>query len=51
MKNTLVKPRLFSNNNKIDNIFELDNNKPTLPPNLQSFRPKVLSGKGYVEYK
>ena len=49
MPRTLLKPRIVSdkkNKNKIRP--ELDNTKSLLPPNLQSFKQKVLSGNGFL---
>ena len=51
MPKTLIKSRLHSNKNKPKIKQELNNTKSNLPPNLQSFKKKLLSGSGFVEYK
>ena len=51
MRNTLKKSRLHSNKHKPKIKPELYNTKSDLPPNLQSFKQKLLSGNGFVEYK
>ena len=51
MPNTLVKSRLQSNKHKLKIKQEINNTKSTLPPNLQSFEQKLLSGKGFVVFK
>ena len=51
MPRTLTKPRLHSNKHKPKIKHEQNNNKSILPPNLQSFKQKLLSGNGFVEYK
>ena len=51
MPRTLVKSRLHSNKHKPKNNQELNNTKSILPPHLQSFKQKLLSGNGFVEYK
>ena len=51
MPKTLIKSRLHSNKNKPKIKQEINNTKTTLPPNLQSFKQKLLSGNGFIEYK
>ena len=51
MPKTLIKPKLDSNKHKPKIKQELNSNKSTLPPNLQSFKQKLLSGSGFIEYK
>ena len=51
MPKTLIKSRLHSNKQKPKNKQEIDNTKLNLPPHLQTFKQKLLSGGGFVEYK
>ena len=51
MPRTLIKSRLHSNKNKPKIKKELNNNKSNLPPNLQTFKQKLLSGNGFIYYK
>ena len=51
MPRTLIKSRLHSNKPKSKIKQELNNNKSNLPPHLQSFKPKLLSGNGFFEYR
>ena len=51
MPKNLIKSRLLSNKHKPKIKQELKNTKSTLPPNLQAFKQKLLSGNGFVEYK
>ena len=51
MPKTLIKSRLHSNENKPKNKQEMKNTKLSLFPKLQSFKRKLLSGSGFVEYK
>ena len=51
MSKILIKPRLHGNKYKPKNKQEVNNTKSTLPPHLQSFKQKLLSGNGFVEYK
>ena len=51
MRKTLIKSRLHSNRHKPRIKQEVNNTKPTLPPNLQSFKHKLLSRNGFVQYK
>ena len=47
MPKTLLKSRLHFNKHKPKIKQELNNTKSTLPPSLQSFEQKLLSGKGF----
>ena len=51
MSKTLINSRLHSNKHKPKIKQEINNTKSTLPPNLQSFKQKILSGNGFVLYK
>ena len=51
MPRTLIKSRLHSNKQKPKIKQELNNIKSNLPPHIQSFEQKLLSGNGFVEYK
>ena len=51
MPRTLIKSRLLSNKHKSKIKPEVNNTKSNLPPHLQSFKQKLLSGNGIVEYK
>ena len=51
MPKTITKSRLHPNKHKPKNNQELKNTKSNLPPNLQSFKQKLLSGSGFVENK
>ena len=51
MPKTLIKSRLHSNKQKPKIKQEINNTKLKLPPNLQSFKQKLLSGNGFVEYR
>ena len=51
MPKTLIKSRLYSNKHKPKIKQKQNNNKSNLRPNLQSFKQKILSGNGCVEYK
>ena len=51
MPRTIFKSRLHSKKHKIEIEQEVNNNKTTLPPLLQSFKQKLISGNGFVEYK
>ena len=51
MPKTLIKSKLHSNKHKLKIKQEINNTKSTLPPNLQSFKQKILSGNGFVVYK
>ena len=49
MPRTLIKSRLHSNKNKPRIEQEINNTKSNLPPNIQSFRQKLLSGNGFIK--
>ena len=51
MPRTLVKSRLHSNKHKPKIKPEINSTKSTLPPNLQSFKQKLLSANGFINYK
>ena len=51
MPKTLIKSRLRTNEHKPKIKQEVNNTKWILPPHLQSFKQKLLSGNGIVEYK
>ena len=51
MTKTSLKSRLFPNNNKIKIKPQIENKTSILPPNLQSFKQKLLSGNGFIKYK
>ena len=48
MTKTSKKPRLFSNKLKQKLKPQIENTQPQLPPNLQSFKQKTLSGDGFL---
>ena len=47
MPRTLVKSRLHSNKHKPKIKHESNNTKLNLPPNLRTFKNKILSGNGF----
>ena len=51
MPKTLIKSRVRSNGHKPKIKQEVKNTKTNLPPHLQIFKEKLLSGNGFVEYK
>ena len=51
MPKTLIKSRLHSNKPKPKIKQEVNNTKSNLPPNLQIFKQKLLSGNGFIIYK
>ena len=51
MPRTLIKSKLHSGKHKPKIKQEVKNTKSNLPPHLQSFKTKLLSGNGFVEYK
>ena len=51
MPKTLIKSRLHSNKHKPKIKHESNHTKSTLPPNLQTFKQKLQSRNGFVEYK
>ena len=50
MPRTLIKSRLHSNKHKPKIKQDLNNIKSNLPPQLQSFKQKFLSGNGFIKY-
>ena len=50
MPKTLKKLRLRSSKHKPKIKQEINNTKSNLPPSSQSFKQKILSGNGFVEY-
>ena len=51
MPRTFIKSRLHPNKHKPILKQEVNDTKSTLLPHLQSFKQKLLSGNGFVEYK
>ena len=51
MAKTLIKSRLQSNKLKPKIEQEKTNTKSNLPPHLQTFKQKLLSGNGFLEDK
>ena len=51
MSKTLIKSRLHSNKQKTKVKQEINNTKSNLPPHLQTFKQKLLSGNGFIYYK
>ena len=51
MPRTLLKSRFHSNKQKPKIKPEVKKNKSNLPPHLQSFKQKLLSGNGFIIYK
>ena len=51
MPRALIKSRLHSNKNKPKIKQEVNNTKTNLPPHLQTFKQKLLSGNGFLIYK
>ena len=49
MPRTLIKSRLHPNKPKPKLKQELNNTKSNLPPHLQSFKQKLLSGNGFIK--
>ena len=50
MPKTLKKSRLHFNKNKPKIKREVNRTKTELPPHLQSFKQKLLSGNGFIKY-
>ena len=50
MPRTLIKSRLHSNKQKPKIKQEINYTKSNLPPHLQSFKQKLLSGNGFIKY-
>ena len=51
MPKTLINSRLHSNKHKPKIKQEINNTQSNLPPHLQSFKQKLLSGSGFTIYK
>ena len=51
MPKTLTKSRLHSNKLKPIIKQEINNTKSNLPPHLQTFKQKLLSGNGFIKYR
>ena len=51
MPKTLIKSRIQSNKHKPNIIQEPNKSHSSLPPNLQTFKQKLLSGNGFIHYK
>ena len=51
MPRTLIKSRLHTNKHKPKIKQEINNTKSSLPPNLQLFKQKLLSGNGFIKYE
>ena len=51
MPKTSINSRLHSNKHRPKIKQEKNKTKSNLPPYLQSFKQKFLSGNGFVEYK
>ena len=51
MSKTLIKSRLHYNKHKPKIKQEVNNTKSNLPSHFQTFKQKLLSGSGFVEYK
>ena len=51
MPKTLIKSRLQSNKHKSKIKQEVNITKSNLPPNLQTFKQKLLSENGFIIYK
>ena len=51
MLRTLKKSKLHSNKHKPKIKQEINNTKSNLPPNLQEFKQRLLSGNGFLLYK
>ena len=50
MPKTLIKSRLHPNKHKSKIEKEMNITKSNLPPNLQLFKLKLLSGNGFIKY-
>ena len=50
MPRTLIKSRLHPNKEKIKIKQEINDTKSNLPPHLQTFKQKLLSGNGFIKY-
>ena len=50
MPRTLIKSKLHSIKHKPKTEQEMNRTKSNLPPHLQSFKQKFLSGNGFLKY-
>ena len=50
MPKTLIESRLHSTKNKPKIKREINNTKSSLPPHLQTFKRRLLSGNGFKKY-
>ena len=50
MPRTIIKSRLHSNKHKPKIKQEINSTKSNLPPHLQKFKQKLLSGNGFIIY-
>ena len=50
MPKTLIKSSLHPNKNKPNIRQQINNTKSNLPPNIQSFKEKLLTGSGFIKY-
>ena len=48
MPRTIIKSKIHSNKHKPKLKQEINITKPNIPPNLQSFKQKLLSGNGFL---
>ena len=51
MPRKIIKSRLHSNKHKPKIKQEIKNTKSNLPPHLETFKQKLLSGNGFIIYK
>ena len=51
MPRTLKKSRLNLNEHKPEIKLEINNTKSNIPPHLQTFKQKLLSGNGFIVYE
>ena len=51
MLRTILKSRLHPKKQTIKIKQEINNTKSYSPPNLQSFKQKLLSGNSFIEYR
>ena len=51
MPRTSIESRLHSKKHKPESKQKVNNTKSKLPPHLQSFKQKLLSGNGFLIYK
>ena len=51
MPRTLIKSRLRCNKYKPKIKQEVNSTKSNLPPHIHTFKQKLLSGNGFVDYK